>query len=128
MSAKYDIEITQGTDLIIPFLLEDTSGNKQDLTSYSVKVQIKVSTYSSSFLDDLSTENGRIKLKEDSLSDQVNSSGIKPKCIIECSWPNEITSKFPVGRHVYELKLISASNFISKILEGNFIVNWGIIK
>lgn len=122
MTTKYDIEITQGTDLVIPFLLEDTQENKQDLTGYLVKLQIKRSSYSTTFLDELTSENSRIILKGEFPEKEI------PKCIIECHWPNKITSKFPVGRHLYEMRLFSPSNYVSKLLKGNFIVKRGIIK
>ena len=123
MSAKYDIEIDQGSDIIFPIQLEDANNVEQDLTSYSAKMQIRISTYSAKPLDELSTENKRILIKEDPTSKQLNSDGSKPKSILECHWSNEVTSAFPPGNHVYDLELISSDNKITRILEGKFKVS-----
>lgn len=60
MTPDYDIEIDQGTDTERIFNCVDGYGNAMDFSGYTARMQIRRSTYKTTPLDELTTENGRL--------------------------------------------------------------------
>lgn len=105
ISAKYDFEIEQGTDVLVPLILKDSEGAVIDLTGYKARMQMRHLITSSDAIDTLTTENDRIKI-EPNLGK------------ITLIFRNQITEKFPIGSFVYDVEIVSPSGFVTRILKG----------
>lgn len=107
MAAFYEIVIDQGTDVTIPFELFDASDKPLDLSGFKARMQIRHSAGSLSFLDELTTENGRLEISGGTVT---------------AHWSNEKTASLPAGRFVYDIEIESATGEVSRILEGLFVL------
>lgn len=107
-----NIVIEQGFDFETTFQLEDTStGNLLNLNGYSVEAQLRKTYTSSTSVSFGSTilspvQEGRVTISMGS----TQTSLLKP------------------GRHVYDIKLISASGVLSKPIEGAALVRAGVTR
>lgn len=110
MAQTYDFNIEQGTDSSVLFVLKDMSGELLNLEGFTARMQIRRSKGGHALIDSLTTENGRMTI-------DVN------KAQVEVKFTNEATSKYPPTTLVYDIELISASNYVSRFLEGLVIVN-----
>ena len=112
MSQYEDITIDQGADQTIQLELVDTSGNKKNLTGYTVAAQIR-KTYSSSDSDAVT------------FSSQVVSPATDG--IVNLTLTNSQTSSMKAGRYVYDVEISSTDSadntIIERILEGQITVS-----
>lgn len=107
--SQYDFCIPQGTDLTVPFRLKDSEGKAIDLHGYTVRMQVRKFAVSDVCIDDLTTENGRIALDE-------------AEGTFTLTFPNKVTEAYPVGDVVYDIELVSADDFVTRIVEGSIRV------
>jgi hypothetical protein len=100
LAAFSELVIEQGATFSTFVNVEDTNGEAINLDSYSTESQMRKSYYSAtSFVIDASvtnTTNGEITL----------------------SMPSANTANLSAGRYVYDLKITSPANVVSRVVEG----------
>jgi hypothetical protein len=100
LAAFSELVIEQGATFSTFVNVEDTNGGAINLDSYSTESQMRKSYYSAtSFVIDASvtnTTNGEITL----------------------SMPAANTANLSAGRYVYDLKITSPANVVSRVVEG----------
>lgn len=81
-----------------------------DLSGYSARLQVRAAHYSSDYIVSLSSGSiGGITLG--------GSAGT-----IDILIDADTTANFPNGNHVYDLEIISPSEYVDRIIEGSFAV------
>lgn len=103
MTPDYDIEIDQGTDTERIFNCVDGYGNAMDFSGYTARMQIRRSTYKTTPLDELTTENGRLFFD-----------GARLTAI----FPSDVTSRYPPGRRGTTSKSSQVRGVCSGFSEG----------
>jgi|SRR5689334_10478303 len=106
MHLSYDIEVIQGSTLLLNINLKDTNDNYIDLNGYSVRGYVR-SNYSSS----------GILLN---LQPQVHPSFISG--LITLSGSQDDTATMPCGTWVYDIECSGSDNYVFKPLRGYFLV------
>lgn len=109
MSAKYDFSLGQGTDVDLPFLLKDSSGEAIRLEGYKARMQLRATFYDVEAIDTLTTENERIRIEPD-------------EGRIVCNFPNRVTEGYPVQKVLYDLELVEPSGSVRRIVHGQINV------
>lgn len=107
MASFYEIVIDQGTDVTLPFELYDSTDKPLNLSGFKARMQVRQSAGSSTFIDELTTENGRLTIEGGT---------------IKAEWKNAKTSEMVAGRYVYDIEIVSASDEVTRILEGAFVL------
>lgn len=105
---KYNIVCPQGTTFSQQFTYS-IGGELVNLTSYTARMQVREKYISKTSIVDLSTENGGIELGGDEGTINVYIS-------------ETVTALIPAKEYVYDLELISPSDFVYRLVEGKFIV------
>lgn len=118
--AFMDLNIVQGADIndfsVIPTFDDDSP---VDLSGFDARLQIRSSVDSSSILDELTTDNGRIVISsyvED--GDTFYS--------IDVKFPNEDTSSYDFLKGVYDLEIFksgSPDTDVDRLLQGSVTVS-----
>lgn len=109
MSAgAYDITCEQGATFSRTLTVKDADNNPRDLSGYTARMQVRRTTSSTTFIVELTTENGRIS---------VNSSGE-----ILLNMPAALTASLSDGG-VYDLEIESPSGVVERVIEGMFILD-----
>lgn len=108
-SAKYDFCLGQGTDVDLPFVLRDASGQALNLTGYKARMQMRRSIYDKDAVDTLTTENGRIRIDHE-------------EGRITCTFPNAQTESYPAQTLVYDLEVVEPDNRVKRVVGGRITV------
>jgi hypothetical protein len=103
MSGKYNIVAEQGATFNLNFRVE-TNGTAWNLSDYDFAMQVRRSANDSNTLLNIT-------------SATMTSSGHVSATVSAATM-----SDVPAGRWVYDIELTSASNEVTRILEGRFIV------
>ena len=101
MGAKANIIIDQGADFATSITVADTSGNVVDLTGYTGRGQMR-KHYTSSTSTDFTIVFGTPRTDGK----------------VTLSLSNVQTAAMESGRYVYDAELITASNTVSRLVEG----------
>ena len=101
MGAKANIIIDQGADFATSITVADTSGNVVDLTGYTGRGQMR-KHYTSSTKVDFTIVFGTPRTDGK----------------VTLSLSNVQTAAMESGRYVYDAELITASNTVSRLVEG----------
>ena len=101
MGAKANIIIDQGADFSTSITVADSDGNVVDLTGYTGRGQIR-KHYTSSTKVDFTFGFGTPRTDG----------------VVTLSLSNAQTANMEAGRFVYDAELITASNTVSRMLEG----------
>lgn len=121
LAGKYNITCQQGSTLSRtleieqPDLEADPTGNTYepyDLTGHSARMQVRRTIDSSSFLLELTTNNGGLTINPNS--------GIFNQILLHAS--ASVTASV-AHSGVYDLEIISPSGIVDRILEGEFILS-----
>lgn len=107
MAQTYDIQVDQGVDDERIFVCIDGSGAPMDFTGCQARMQVRRPTLTSKPIDELTTENGRLVFEASR---------------IRASFPSDITERYPPGRSLYDLEVISAGGRVYRLLRGDFNV------
>ena len=107
MSSKYNISAIQGNTLLLSLTAKDSNGTPINLTGYSARGYVKYQ-YS---------DTGRI-LNLNPLIHQSFTSGI-----VNISGNSSEIALMPVGEFVYDLEVYDSGNYVTKFLNGKFIVD-----
>lgn len=92
--AKYDLMVYQGADLDDEFIIELPDGTPWDLTGYTGRSQIRESYTSSSYVVEMTTENGYLVLGDDAGTVAFNV-------------PGDITAGFDFEKGVFDMELVA---------------------
>jgi hypothetical protein len=111
---KYNIVCPQGTTYNQQFTYS-IDGVAVNLTSYTARMQVREKYTSKTSILDLSTENGGI--------DIIAEDGAINVLISET-----VSALIPAKEYVYDLELISPSDFVYRLIEGKFIVTPEVTK
>lgn len=103
-AGKYDLTIERGATLSLVVTYNDSSGDPNDLTSYTARLQIRRKVSDSNFLLELSTENGGIILGGALGTITLNASAA--------------TTAELSGSGVYDLEIISSGGVVTRVIEG----------
>lgn len=109
-NAVYDFCINQGTDLTVPLVLTDATGEPVDLEGYTAAMQIRTLIDSMTAVDTLTTANGRILLE-----------ATQGKLTLK--FPNAVTEEYPAQNLFYDIEITSSGGEITRILQGKVSVS-----
>ena len=108
----------QGSTFGININIQDSSGNTQNLTGYSARMQMRSSYTSASATETLTTANGEI-----SIDAQTGNVAIQLAAERTANIAVDMNNgKPPKSMYVYDLELVDASNNVSKLLYGDVTV------
>lgn len=110
MAESYELNINQGANLELPFILKDESGSPLNLTGYTARMQLRSSYTATTFALELTTANNRIVITP-----------LEGKLTLTLDAAT--TATLPAQRYVYDIELVSASGFVSRIVQGECIVS-----
>lgn len=107
----------QGSTFGININIQDSSGNTQNLTGYSARMQMRSSYDSGTAVESMTTSNGEIVITDANLSITLDATRT-------ANVPVDLntSSKPPKSKYVYDLELIDTSDVVSKILYGEITV------
>ena len=114
MVGTNNITILQGSDKTITLVLKDDDGVVINLTGYTAAMHVRTSPKSTTLLDELTTENGRIVITP--LSGKI-----------ELEFPHAVSSEYGFVKAVYDLELY-INDLVSRIVEGSFLVSLEVTK
>lgn len=100
---KYDFQIQAGDDMKVKVSIVDKQSQPVDVSAYRAAMQIRSCIDSPDAIDTLTSENGRI----------VMGNGF-----LVLDFVNKATATYKAGSFVYDLELISPTDFITKIIGG----------
>ena len=110
--ALYNFKIYQGVDKYIPFIFYSLNNDQKiydNFTGTNIVMTIK-SSYNDNIIDQLTTENNRIKLGIIKSSNEFEESNNAPYAI-EIYFPHDITKNFNIPNMVYDLFRIINNNY-----------------
>ena len=107
MAQFYEIVLDQGATSEQELNLFNEDDTPVDLFGYTARMQVRSSPSSSKVVDELTTENGRIKIVGGTIT---------------LYWPAKTTSEIRAGGYRYDIEIESADGNVERILEGAFIV------
>lgn len=113
MASVYNFNLDQGSDIEIPLIFKDSNQNPIDLTEYTARMQVKAYFASTTPVDTLTTENGRIDIKDNQVT---------------LKFPHEVTENISPKTYVYDLEIISGESLVTRVLQGNFVINPRVTK
>lgn len=99
--------IEQGADFRFPFTYTDSVGAIVPLNTYTIKMQVR-KNYDDTLIVEFTTENSNIVI-------DTNSE-------VTLTLTAAQTALLPAGNYVYDMKVISPSGFVTKLLKGKCIV------
>jgi hypothetical protein len=104
-ATKYDLTIEQGVSLNLSMFLKNPDNSVMDLSGYTARMHIRQYVFDTSFLIELTTENGRIvfSIVNGSLTLRLTASE---------------TAILSVKRAVYDLELVHSSGNVIRLIEG----------
>lgn len=111
-AGRHRIKCEQGTTFRLVATYKDDSGDPVNLTGYSARMQVRRSHASDSTLLDLASTGGSPRITV------AGSTGV-----ITVTVPASITAELPAGRFVYDLEIISGGGEVTRIIEGDFVVD-----
>ena len=120
MSAgRYDITLEQGSTFDLPVRYQDAAGTAIDLTGYSARMQVRESPASALVVEFNSqlTANGFILL---SGAAENREDGANGNLRIFMSAAN--SAALPQFRGRYDLELEDSSGYVTRLLEGQFVI------
>ena len=104
-----DIVAEQGATFALALLWTDTTDVPIDLTGYAARMHVRNVPNASTFVIELTTENGRIALG--ATAGTIN-------LLIDA----ETTAALPAGEFVYDIELVQAGDGVTRLLEGAFSI------
>ena len=110
MADTYQLEINQGADLEISFILNDENGTPINLTGYTARMQLRTSYNSATVEMELTTANGRIVITP-----------LLGKIALNA--PASITTNLIAQQYVYDLEMVSGSGYVTRVVQGDVIVS-----
>lgn len=122
-SNKYHLTMWQGSTFGLTLQLQDSSGNTQDLTGYSARMQMRSAYNSGTATETLTTSNGEISISGANLSISLAATRTANIYVDLNS-----SSKPPKTMYVYDLELIDNANTVSKLLYGDVTVYGEVTK
>lgn len=125
--ALYNFKIYQGVDKYIPFVFYSLNGEEKvydDFTGSKIVMTIK-SSFNNDIIDQLTIDNGRIKLGIINSSNEFEESTNNPYAIEVC-FPHNITKKFNIPNIMYDLFRVSNNNNYELLLYGNINIIQGV--
>ena len=124
--ALYNFKIYQGVDKYIPFVFYSLNNEEKiydDFTGSNIVMTIKPS-YNDDIIDQLTIENGRIKLGIINESNEFEESNNSPYAI-EVYFPHDITKDFSIPNMVYDL-FRKIENTYELLIHGNINIIQGV--
>ena len=109
IAGTYNINCDQGATLSRTITWTDSARNPYNVTGYTARMHVRTLANAASTLVELTTENSRISLG--------GTAGT-----ITLTIPATVTANLTPGLYVYDLELVSGSNVVSRLIEGNFKV------
>ena len=124
--ALYNFKIYQGVDKYIPFIFYSLNNEEKiydDFTGSNIIMTIK-SSFNNDIIDQLTIDNGRIKLGIINESNEFEESSNTPYAI-EIYFPHDITKNFNIPNMIYDLFRIIDNNY-ELLLHGQINIIQGI--
>lgn len=124
--ALYNFKIYQGVDKYIPFIFYSLNNEEKvydDFTGSNIVMTIK-SSFNDDIIDQLTTDNGRIKLGIINESNEFEESNNSPYAI-EVYFPHDITKDFNIPNMVYDL-FRKIENTYELLIHGNINIIQGV--
>lgn len=120
---KYHLTMWQGATFGLTLQLQDSSGNNQNLTGYSARMQLRSAYNSGTATETLTTSNGEISISGANLSISLSATRTANIYVDLNS-----SSKPPKTMYVYDLELVDNANTVSKLLYGDVTVYGEVTK
>lgn len=108
-AAIANIEIEQGSTFNKTLTYKDSNDVAIDLTGYTARMQIRSKITDATFIDELTTGNGRIVLG--------GAAGT-----IQLIFSDAVTAAYTFDTALYDLELIDGSSNVSKLMKGKIIL------
>lgn len=109
IAGLYNIVATQGSAFERIILWKDPANKPIKLGGYRARLQIRPSVASETVVAEFTTENGHIELGATDGS-------------ITLTATSQQTAAIPADKYVYDLELISSSDYVYRLVQGNFAV------
>ncbi len=110
MAEIYELNINQGSNLSLEIALKNSNGTPLNLTGYTARMQLRASYTAPDFIVELTTENGRLVIN--ALLGTIT-------MLLSASTTAAIVAK----NYVYDLETVSATGFVTRVLQGEAIVS-----
>lgn len=114
-AASHDFEIEQGATLLKTVTWKDDNGTPINLTGCTARLQARSSTSSPTVLIDLTTENGGIVITPLTGTLTLNMTATQ-------------TAALAFKRAKYDLEVVDAAGFVTRLLQGSISVSPEVTK
>lgn len=108
MARRIVLSIDQGTDTRVSVSISDATGTPIDLTGASARMQLRTQINAPDFVDELTTDNGRIAIGDAGTLSLI--------------FPNGVTTDTPAGTYVYDLEMVDSDGLVSRVMEGTITI------
>lgn len=115
VSGKYSMKCEQGATLFVPFQLTEDDGTAIDLTGYSARMMVRSAYSDASPVLDVGT-GGWITIPTPANGE------------VQILVPDTETDDLEAGNYLYDVELEDSAGFVTRILEGPFIVTPQVTK
>ena len=119
--SKYNLSTWQGSTWGIRIIMKNQDGTIQDLTGYSVRMQIRASYRSSTAEESLTSDNNSTDISIDASTGTITFQ-LSAARTAAMSVDLSSGSKPPKTVYVYDIELQDSAGVVSKILYGDFTV------
>lgn len=112
---KYNLEMWQGATFTMTITVKDSTGNVQNLTGYTARMQMRSSYGAGTATESLTSSNGEITIiaAEGNLAFQLASTRT-------AAIPVDLNNgKPPKTVYVYDIELVDSNGVVSKLLYGD---------
>ena len=110
MAEIYELNINQGSNLSLEIALKNANGTPLNLTGYTAHMQLRASYTSPQVIVELTTENGRLVI--------TPLTGLVTLLLSAAT-----TAALVAKTYVYDLEIVSASGFVTRMLQGEAVIS-----
>lgn len=110
MAEIYELNINQGSNLSLEIALKNADGTPLNLTGYTARMQLRASYTSPQVIVELTTENGRLVI--------TPLTGLVTLLLSAAT-----TAALVAKTYVYDLEIVSASGFVTRMLQGEAVIS-----
>jgi len=112
---KYNLEMWQGATFSMTITVKDATGNVQNLTGYTARMQLRTSYAAGSATESLTSSNGEITITAAEGNLAFSLAATRTAAI-----PVDLNNgKPPKTVYVYDLELVDDGGIVSKLLYGD---------
>jgi hypothetical protein len=103
MASRLNLEVDQGADTPVVLVFKNADETDADFTGSQFRMQLRRFIDDDKCADELTTENGRIEFEGSAVT---------------LHFPASVTSAMKAAAYVYDLEHVSASGYVTRLVEG----------